>query len=48
MKSKFYTAVASANNNVFWFSILECCGIIAVSLWQVYYIKKLLDHRRVV
>ena len=40
--------VADANNYVFWFSLLECVGVIAVTSWQVYYIKKLLDNRRII
>lgn len=42
-----YKTVASANRNVFWFSLLESIGVIAVTAWQIYYIKKLLDNRRV-
>ena len=43
-----YKTVQNANRNLFWFSILECLGIIAVSTWQVYYIKKIMDHRRMI
>ena len=39
-----YKTVASANKNVFWFSIVESFGVVAVTAWQVYYIKKLLDN----
>ena len=42
-----YKTVASANKNVFWFSIVESIGVIGVTAWQIYYIKKLLDNRRV-
>lgn len=42
-----YQTVADANRNVLWLSFLECFGVIAVSSWQVFYIKKLLDNRRV-
>ena len=42
-----YKTVASANTNVFWFSLLESVGVIGVTAWQIYYIKKLLDNRRV-
>lgn len=40
--------VSDANTSLFWLSLLECVGVVAVSLWQVYYIKKLLDNRRVI
>ncbi|OMJ93356.1 hypothetical protein SteCoe_3711 [Stentor coeruleus] len=42
-----FKTVASANTNVFWFSLIESVGVIAVTAWQIYYIKKLLDNRRV-
>lgn len=42
-----YSTVAGANKNVFWFSLLESLGVILVTVWQIYYIKKLLDNRRV-
>lgn len=42
-----FKTVASANVNVFWFSLIESLGVIAVTAWQIYYIKKLLDNRRV-
>jgi hypothetical protein len=42
-----FKTVASANTNVFWFSLIESLGVIAVTAWQIYYIKKLLDNRRV-
>lgn len=42
-----YKTVAGANKNVFWFSLLESLGVILVTVWQIYYIKKLLDNRRV-
>lgn len=42
-----YRTVADANRNIFIFSILESIGVMAVSAWQAYYIKKLLDNRRV-
>ena len=43
-----YKTVYSANRNLFWFSLLECVGVLGVSSWQVYYIKKILDHRRLI
>jgi p24 family protein beta-1 len=43
-----YNTVAGANKNVFWFSLLESMGVVAVTAWQIYYIKKLLDNRRVI
>mmetsp|Transcript_13526 Transcript_13526/g.25464 ORF Transcript_13526/g.25464 Transcript_13526/m.25464 type:complete len:229 (+) Transcript_13526:1244-1930(+) len=43
-----YKTVADANSNLFWLSLLECVGIIGVTSWQVFYIKKLLDHRRLI
>lgn len=42
-----YKTVADANRNVFWFSLLECLGVVLVTAWQIFYIKKLLDNRRV-
>lgn len=42
-----YKTVASANKNVFLFSLAESLGVVAVTAWQIYYIKKLLDNRRV-
>ncbi|CAG9330832.1 unnamed protein product [Blepharisma stoltei] len=42
-----YRTVADSNRNVFIFSSLESLGVIAVSAWQAYYIKRLLDNRRV-
>lgn len=42
-----FKTVASANRNVFWFSLVESLGVVAVTAWQIYYIKKLLDNRRV-
>ncbi|CAG9316169.1 unnamed protein product [Blepharisma stoltei] len=42
-----YRTMADSNRNVFIFSILESLGVIAVSAWQAYYIKKLLDNRRI-
>ena len=42
-----FKTVAAANRNVFWFSLLESIGVIGVTAWQIYYIKKLLDNRRV-
>lgn len=43
-----YKTVHSANRNLFWFSILECVAVVSVSSWQIYYIKKILDHRRLI
>lgn len=43
-----YKTVYSANRNLFWFSLLEFVGVLGVSSWQVYYIKKILDHRRLI
>jgi hypothetical protein len=43
-----FKTVYSANRNLFWFSLLECVGVLGVSSWQVYYIKKILDHRRLI
>lgn len=43
-----YKTVESANRNVFWFSLLECMGIAAVTGWQVFYVKRILDHRRMI
>ena len=42
-----YQTVASANQNVFWFSLIESIGIVLVTAWQIYYIKNLLENRRV-
>ena len=42
-----FKTVASANRNVFWFSLIESVGIVLVTAWQIYYIKNLLDNRRV-
>ena len=42
-----FQTVASANNNVFWFALVESLGVLAVTAWQIYYIKKLLDNRKV-
>ena len=42
-----FKTVASANRNVFWFSLVESLGVVGVTAWQIYYIKKLLDNRRV-
>ena len=42
-----YKTVASANKNVFWFSLIESIGIVLVTAWQIYYIKNLLENRRV-
>jgi len=47
-KSTAYLAVANANKNLFWFSLMECISIVGVSSWQVYSIKRLLDNRRVI
>ena len=47
-KSNFYSAISSANRDLLWLSLLECAGIIGVTMWQVFYIKKLLDNRRMV
>ncbi|CAG9334712.1 unnamed protein product [Blepharisma stoltei] len=41
-----YRTVASANDNLFWFSILESFGVAVVTFWQMFYIKKLLENRR--
>lgn len=43
-----YKTVENANRNLFWFSLLECLGVIGVTTWQVYYIKKIMDHRRMI
>jgi len=43
-----YKTVESANRNVFWFSLLECVGVVGVTCWQVYYVKRILDHRRMI
>jgi hypothetical protein len=42
-----FQTVSSANRNVFWLSLAESLGVLAVTAWQIYYIKKLLDNRRV-
>jgi p24 family protein beta-1 len=42
-----FQVIASANTSVFWLSLAESLGIILVTLWQVYYIKRLLNNRRV-
>lgn len=43
-----YKTVESASRNVFWFSLLECVGVVGVTCWQVYYVKRILDHRRMI
>ncbi len=43
-----YKTVEGANRNVFWFSLLECVGVVGVTCWQVYYVKRILDHRRMI
>mmetsp|Transcript_13528 Transcript_13528/g.25471 ORF Transcript_13528/g.25471 Transcript_13528/m.25471 type:complete len:229 (+) Transcript_13528:678-1364(+) len=43
-----FQTIAEANSHLFWLSVVECLCIIGVTAWQVIYVKKLLDHRRVI
>ena len=36
------------HNRVFLLSMSETIAILACTLWQIYYIKKILDNRRIV
>eukprot|EP01017_Pseudomicrothorax_dubius_P038836 TRINITY_DN587_c0_g2_i1.p1 TRINITY_DN587_c0_g2~~TRINITY_DN587_c0_g2_i1.p1 ORF type:complete len:291 (+),score=100.22 TRINITY_DN587_c0_g2_i1:177-1049(+) len=40
--------IKGTHARVFLFTILESLGIIVTSLWQIYYIKKLLDNKRII
>lgn len=42
-----HRTVAASNKNLLIFSIIESIFVVAVSFWQGFYIKKLLDNRRV-
>jgi len=42
-----YKTLSGANSNVLWMSLVECIGVVGVTAWQLYYVKKLLDNRRV-
>ncbi|CAG9324515.1 unnamed protein product [Blepharisma stoltei] len=42
-----HKTVAASNINLLIFSVVESIFVVFVSFWQAYYIKKLLDNRRV-
>ena len=46
-QSNSHAAVQSANRKVLWFSLVECAGVVGLSVWQVYYIKQLLNNKRI-
>ena len=44
-----YAIATQANHSkVFYVAILESLAILVVTVWQVYYIKRLLDNRRII
>lgn len=45
-QESFFNTAAEANWNLLCLSVIESIGVIAVTVWQVYYLKKLLDNRR--
>jgi p24 family protein beta-1 len=51
-KSEFFindwVAVEKLHFKLFLFTMLESVGVLAATFWQIYYIKRLLDDRRLV
>ncbi|CAD8158545.1 unnamed protein product [Paramecium octaurelia] len=43
-----YESMQTTHQRLFYFTILETLVIIAVSVWQVYYIKSIIDNRRLI
>ncbi|CAK77274.1 unnamed protein product (macronuclear) [Paramecium tetraurelia] len=43
-----YESMQSTHSRLFYFSIFETIIIILVSVWQVYYIKSIIDNRRLI
>jgi len=43
-----YKTTESNHNKVFYMSLFESLTLLTVTVWQVYYIKRLLDNRRII
>jgi len=43
-----YRTTKSNHNKVFYIAIVECLAILGTTAWQVFYIKRLLDNRRII
>jgi len=43
-----YKTTQANHNKVFYVAIFESLAILTVTIWQVYYIKRLLDNRRII
>jgi len=43
-----YRTTQANHNKVFYVAIIESFAILVVTIWQVYYIKRLLDNRRII
>jgi len=43
-----YKTTQANHNKVFYMAIFESLAILTVTIWQVYYIKRLLDNRRII
>jgi len=43
-----YKTTEANHNKVFYVAVFESLAILAVTVWQVYYIKRLLDNRRII
>lgn len=41
-------AAESTNGRVMWWSLFEAATLVAVCLWQVYYLKRFFEVKRVV
>eukprot|EP01016_Furgasonia_blochmanni_P004334 TRINITY_DN11680_c0_g2_i22.p2 TRINITY_DN11680_c0_g2~~TRINITY_DN11680_c0_g2_i22.p2 ORF type:complete len:185 (+),score=54.63 TRINITY_DN11680_c0_g2_i22:80-556(+) len=43
-----FKTVKSAHNKLYVLTLFEFVGIIGTTVWQIYYIKRLLDNRRII
>jgi hypothetical protein len=43
-----YTSFRDANNRMIGLTLIETLAIVGISFWQVWYIKRLLNNRRLV
>jgi hypothetical protein len=43
-----YRTTKTNHSKVFYIALIECLAILGTTAWQVYYIKRLLDNRRII
>ena len=46
-QESYASTLGSSNQLLFWLSLVECCLVVGLSVWQVTYVQRLLDNKRV-